>query len=480
MTSATLPESSLPIWRKLYRSAAFRLTLVYVLIFAIFAFMLLGYVAWNARRLIDQQIASTISAEVTGLAEQHRVGGMRRLVMIIEQRVREPGASIYLVTTPFGERLAGNVDGVPPGTLDRPGEIEIAYRRNAEGESSRHRARVQVFVLPAGFRVLVGRDLEERERLRLVIRRAGGWSLLLVLALGCFGGWFVARRVLKRVDGMTETARTLMSGDLKGRLAVQGSGDEFDRLALNLNAMLDRIGDLMQGLTHVSDNVAHDLKTPLTRLRNRAEDALRRQGDPAELRAALQGVIDEADGLIRVFNALLMIARLEAGQVRESMGPVQVTELVESVTELYEPLAEQQGLALQTEIAPGLVLNGNRELIGQALSNLIDNAIKYGRAADGSGLAPITVRATSDSGSIVLSVTDRGAGIPEADRARVMERFVRLDGSRSKPGFGLGLALVAAVAKLHGGEVRLADAAPGLAVTLRLPMSAPVTAPAAA
>lgn len=452
----------------LFRTTAFKLTAVYLVIFALFAGLLLGYVAWNAKRLLDDQIRSTIDAEIQGLAEQQRQGGIRRLVNVVERRSRAPGASLYLVTTPVGERIAGNVEALPPGTLDRPGEAEIEYARTSEAVDRPSRAIVRVFVLPAGFRLLVGRDVEERERLGIVIRRAAGWSLLVVFVLGCFASWFVARRVLKRIDDMTGTAQSIMAGDLKGRLAISGTGDELDRLALNLNAMLERIGELMAGMQQVSDNIAHDLKTPLTRLRNRAEEALRTATSPDELRAALDGSIDEADNLIRVFNALLMIARLETGRIQDSMDGLDLSEIVSGLAELYEPLAEEAGLSLVTEVAPGLRVIGNRELIGQALANLIDNALKYGEPPEG-GRAQVTVAAWRERDEILLSVADHGPGIPPEDRARVLERFVRLDASRSRPGFGLGLALAAGVVRLHGGQLRLEDNAPGLRVVIVLP-----------
>lgn len=466
------PSPAQRLLPNLFRTTAFKLTAVYLVVFAVFAGLLLGYVAWNAKRLLDDQIRSTIDAEIQGLAEQQRLGGMRRLVNVIERRSRAPGASLYLVTTPVGERIVGNVEALPPGTLDRPGESEIEYARTSESVDRPSRAIVRVFILPGGFRLLVGRDVEERERLGIVIRRAAGWSLLLVFVLGCFASWFVARRVLKRIDGMTETTQSIMAGDLKGRLAMSGTGDELDRLALNLNAMLDRIGELMAGMQQVSDNIAHDLKTPLTRLRNRAEEALRTATSPDELRAALDGSIDEADNLIRVFNALLMIARLETGRIQDSMDRLDLSEIVSGMAELYEPLAEEADLSLVTEVAPGLQIEGNRELIGQALANLIDNALKYGQPEAG-GQGVVRVSASEHDGEIELSVADNGPGIPEQDRGRVLDRFVRLDASRSKPGFGLGLSLAAGVVRLHGGQMRLEDNLPGLKVVITLPAPEP-------
>src|SRR5947209_1823025 len=299
---------------KLLRTTAFKLTLVYLSIFAVFAAFLLGYFAWNTRRLITEQITQTVDAEITGLAEQYRQGGIRRLVFIVEARSRRPGSSLYLLTTPAGEGLAGNVGSLSAGVLNSTGWTETAYRRSDDPEGSAHHALVRVFQLPGGFRLLVGRDLEERERLRDIVFAAGRWSLFVVIVLGVAGGLFVTRRVLKRVDAMTETTRQIMDGDLTGRLPIAGTGDELDRLAGNLNAMLERIEALMRGLKEVSDNIAHDLKTPLTRMRNRCEEALRMSEDESQYRAALQNAIDESDALIRTFNALLLIARAERSE----------------------------------------------------------------------------------------------------------------------------------------------------------------------
>jgi signal transduction histidine kinase len=462
---------------KLFRTTAFKLSLAYLAIFTIFAFVILGYVAWNARRILDDQIVSTIEAEINGLSEQYRLGGIRRLITIVEQRASEPGASLYLVTTPNGQRIVGNVGALPPGTLDRPGQREVDYARSEDQEMS-NRAIVRTYLLPSGFRLLVGRDVEERLRIRDIIRRAFGWSLLLVGVLGFFGGWFVTRRVLKRVDAMTDTTSTIMAGDLTGRLAVSGTGDELDRLAQNLNAMLDRIGELMTGLKEVSDNIAHDLKTPLTRLRNKADEALRTAETPEQLRAALEANIEESDNLIRIFNALLMIARLEAGGGRETMTDFDAAEVARSVGELYEAVAEERGVPLRISVAGGLPIHGSRELVGQAVANLLDNAVKYGAPAEGeTAPRPVSIEAARDGDHAIIVVGDHGSGIPDAERGRVLERFVRLESARSRPGFGLGLSLASAVARLHSGSLRLEDNKPGLKAVLSLPLRPPAVLP---
>lgn len=460
---------------KLIRTTAFKLTLVYLGVFILFAASLLGYFALNTRRLITEQITATVNGEVNGLSEQYGQGGLRRLVTVVDVRSRRPGSSLYLVTTPSGEGLAGNVGSLEPGVLDRPGWLETSYHRLESPEGADHRALVRVVQLPGGFRLLVGRDLEERERLFGIVVNAGQWSLALVIVLGLIGGFFVSRRVLSRIDAMTGTAQTIMAGDLSGRLPVAGTGDELDRLADNVNAMLERIEALMRGLKEVSDNIAHDLKTPLTRLRNRCERALRSAAGEASYRAALESTIAESDELIRTFDALLMIARAESGQARDNMAEFDASEIARDVGELYEPVADEKGIALKVEAPAAAPVHGNRELVSQALANLIDNAIKYaGPNGKINGMpAEIVVKAGNDGDRITLSVADRGPGIPDADRGRVVERFVRLEQSRSEPGSGLGLSLASAVARLHGGELKLEDNHPGLRTTIALPRAGP-------
>ncbi len=461
---------------KLLRTTAFQLTLVYLVVFALFAAFLVGYFALNTRRLINEQIVGTVDSEVQTLTDQYNQAGIRRLVVIVDVRSRRPGSSLYLVTTPTGEGLAGNVGSLEPGILDAHGWVETAYRRLDEPESTEHNALVRVVHLPGGIRLLIGRDLDERERMFHIVSLAGRWSVAVVVVLGILGGVFVSRRVLNRVEAMTGTAQTIMAGNLSGRLSVTGSGDEFDRLALNLNGMLERIETLMHGLKEVTDNVAHDLKTPLTRLRNRCEAALRLARGEPDYRRALEETIEESDGLIRTFDALLMIARAESGEIRDGMAEFDVAEVARDVGELYEPLAEDKGLTLEVEAAHPAAVTGNRELVSQALANLVDNAIKYAAteplSAVNGNRPGIVVKAIADKDRIVLTVSDRGPGIPAADRSRVIDRFVRLEQSRSQPGSGLGLSLVSAVARLHGGDFKLEDNMPGLIARIALPRAA--------
>ena len=465
---------------KLIRTTAFRLTLVYLLLFALFAASLLGYFAWNTRRLITEQITTTVNAEASEISDIYNRRGLRGLVFTVDSRALRPGANLYLVTTPAGQAIAGNVGSLAPGVMGTQGWSETAYRRLEDQDNTDHRALVNVTQLSGGFRLLIGRDLEERRRLFGIVAKAAQWSILVVVVLGIAGGIFVARRVLQRIDAMTGTTRRIMAGDLSGRLPVGRSGDELDRLAENLNAMLERIEALMVGLKEVSDNIAHDLKTPLTRLRNRAEEALAKSSCEAEYRAALERTIEESDGLIRTFNALLMIARAESGQARGNMDDFDAAEVANGIHELYEPLAEDDGMTLRVKTAPAPI-HANRELISQALANLVENAIKYGKptsAAQVQGAVvsmdakQILIEARREGDKVLLSVTDRGIGIPEGDRRHAVERFVRLDSSRSQPGSGLGLSLASAVATLHGGELRLDDAHPGLVATLVIPARA--------
>ena len=273
---------------------------------------------------------------------------------------------------------------------------------------------------------------------------------------------------MSRVDAINRTGQHIIRGELKQRVALTGAGDEFDRLSENLNTMLTRIAGLNEGLKQVSDNIAHDLKTPLTRLRNRAEAALAGDPDTAGYREALEATIAESDRLIKTFNAILMISRLEAGYSTEAFVKVDLAATIRDVVELYEPAAEERNVILEAPESGPSVIDGNRELIGQALSNVVDNAIKY--SADAAGQPKVSVAIERSGGEVRLSVSDNGPGIPdEVDRERATERFVRLEKSRSQPGSGLGLSLAKAIMKFHGGRIELLPGSPGLTVVMAFP-----------
>ncbi len=363
---------------KIFRATAFRLALAILAVSAVGAGVVLAVIAWQVVAVVDEEIARTIDAEAKGLTDAYNHDGLVGLYSSIEARKRQPGASLYLLTDPAGKSLAGNVEQIPLEVLERHGFIVVDYRTNGPGDRVRQ-ALVRIYKLPPGFLLLVGHDLGDRARIEGVLVRALAMSLVFFAALAAVGALFVARNVLKRIDDINTSAHGIMAGDLTGRLPVSGSGDELDRLAESLNAMLKRIGVLMQGLREVSDNIAHDLRTPLTRLRNHAEAALAFGDDAAAYRIALEKTIEESDALIRIFNALLLIARAEAGGgvdgqtcVRSRRGRPRRWPSSTSRS------PKRQGLALTVDVNGPLYVRGNRELIGQTIANLVDNALKYG------------------------------------------------------------------------------------------------------
>ena len=458
---------------RLFRTTAFRLSAIFLAVFTIFSAFMIGYIVKSTMQLLESQTLQAVDRELDELATQYQFGGILRLAQVIQLRSQQPGASLYLVSDQSGAKIAGNVAFVPQAVIENPDPAPqtVPYRGVEEpGMGERRVALVRVFELPGNYRILVGRDVSERNQLIEITIRALVVTMALMVVLGLASWLFVTRRVLKRIDSIAGTSRRIIAGDLSGRLEVTGTGDEFDRLAESLNTMLDRIERLMEGLKEVSDNIAHDLKTPLTRMRNRVEGALAVAPDEPRYREALQATIEDADQLIRTFNALLMIARAEAGSSGTAFAPVDASRVAADVFELYEPLAEDAGADLTLDAAAAWV-EGNRELLGQALSNLVDNALKY--ADGGAARARIAISVRREGDQVQLIVADNGPGIAAADTARATERFVRLEKSRSKPGAGLGLSLVAAVARLHHGVLLLEDNAPGLRAVIALPAREP-------
>jgi signal transduction histidine kinase len=453
---------------RLISSIPFRLTVAYMGTFVVAAALIVGFVAWRANALLTTRAVEAMSAEITALREQFQAGGPPRLIGAINERVSEPGSNLYLLLDATGRKVAGNLAMMPPELADTNQGQVFTYVRTSDGAKAGRRLAVgEPVPVRGGLMLVVGRDIEDQRQFALTMGRVALWSVGLLSALGVGAGILISRAMLNRIDTVTAASRKIMSGDLSRRVPVSGSGDELDRLSEGLNAMLARIEELMLALREVSDNIAHDLKTPLTRLRNRAEAALRDPGGALSYRDGLVRTIEEADDLITTFNALLLIARLEGGAVAESMASVDPAAIVSDVAELYEPVAEDAGLGLAVSAPSGLSLVANRELVSQAIANLVDNAIKYSAAGDTRQPVEVSLRGMADS--IEIAVADRGPGVAPEDRKRALQRFVRLEKSRSRPGSGLGLSLVAAVARLHGGSVRLEDNAPGLRAVLVLP-----------
>lgn len=451
---------------KLLKTSTFRLAALYLLLFAVSVAALLAYVYWNTAVLLERQTDATIRAEIQALADQYRLRGLTGIIDTVQRRSREETGSIYLLTDAVGARIAGNIDRLPAAAVSDQEWIEFPLDVKRRDASERHMVRAFHTDLAGDYELVVGRDVEALRQFAAIIRRTLFGALAMALVLGLGGGLLMSRDFLRRVDAITDASRNIMGGNMQGRMPVSGSDDELDRLAQSLNEMLDRIERLMAGMQEVSSNVAHDLKTPLTRIKARVEGALR-AGKSAGYREALEKTVEDSDRLLQTFNSLLSIVRAEAGQSRGGLAPIDARSILADVAELYEPMAEEQGGALTITAPEGLEILADRQLLSQAVSNLVDNALKYGAAE---GAAPqIAITGAIEGDDVVITVADRGPGIAEADRSRVIERFVRLDASRSRPGNGLGLSLVAGVMKLHGGRLVLEDNEPGLRAKLMLP-----------
>jgi len=451
---------------RLLHTNAFRLAALYFALFATSVLALLVFIYLSTANFVETQTEATLDAESRGLAEQYQERGLAGLIEIIQDRsaAGHGDDALYLITDPILHRLAGNLSQWPRATQIRPGWIRFPVELQRHGASAAEDALGSVFVLPGGYRLLVGRDLSDASAFRSRILQTLAWSALATLALGVAGGLFITRNMLRRVEAVNRTSARIIHGDLSQRVPLSGSGDEFDQLAANLNAMLDQIERLMLGMRQVTDNIAHDLRTPLARLRARLEVTLFEKPDAARYAEALNETIAEADRLLQTFNALLSIAEAEAGSRREAWAIVDLAEIARTVAELYEPVADEKGLALAVETDATLPVRGDRHLLSQALANLLDNALKY----TPSGKVTLTARADDDI--VRIEVIDTGPGVPADRREAVFDRFVRLEGSRSTPGNGLGLSLVRAVARLHAGACWLEDNAPGLRAVLTVPM----------
>ena len=449
--------SSVSLWR----SAGLRLAAVYAALFAVSALALVMFLWFATAGLLDRQSEAAIRTDAQGLLEQFDLGGLSALQATIEDRLVQnvDDDAIYLLIDADQKPVAGNLARWPATVTAADHLYEIMVDRSG----LRGLARVQPFDLDGGSRLLIGRDIETRTPLRALLTSALLWSLLVLVVLGTVGGLVMQNLFRRMIASVSSTAGAIAQGDLGRRVRLSGRGDEFDRLAEVINDMLDRTARLMDGVRQVSNSIAHDLRTPIARARARLEDAGSHAVGADELRAAVDRAVTDLDGVAAVFEALLRIAEIEAGARRSAFAPLDAAELLTGLGELYEAAAEEHGNTL-VMTAPGpLLVNGDRELIQQAVANLLDNAIKFSPAGG-------AIQVSATGGAVIeIMVSDQGLGIPEADRARATDRFFRGEAARQTPGSGLGLALVDAVAQLHGGTLRLEDASPGLRAVLVLP-----------
>ncbi len=454
--------------RRLVGTHAFRLAALYFLVFAASVLGVLLFVYWTSADFVERQTEATLEAEITGLAEQYAERGLSGLVQIVAARSAgdRGDAMLYLVTDPDGQPLAGNIAAWPAGVPARTGWLSFAVEARVDGHIRTDPARGRLIIIPGGYRLLAGRDISDAAAFRDRVKLTLLWSGLVALGVGLLGGAAMSRNLLRRVELVNRTSERVMAGNLSDRVPLAGTSDEFDQLAANLNRMLDQIERLMAAMREVTDDVAHDLKTPLARLRARLELALIGPADPPTQREAIRAAIEEADRLLATFNALLGIAEAEAGARHAQTEPLDLSEVARSAAEFYEPVAEEKGFDLRLAVEPSVRIRGDRHLLSQMLANLLDNALKYAVGGE------LQIRVFRSAERAVLDVADRGPGIPEADREIVFDRFVRLEPSRSTPGNGLGLSLVRAVAHRHHGTVALADNQPGLRVRLEFPMLA--------
>ena len=448
--------------RRLLRSAGFRFAAIYALLLAVSAAALAMFLWWSTAGLLDRQTTAAIQADAQSLSERFTIGGLPALVLTIEDRLTQnvEDDAIYLLIDPAGRRIAGNLQYWPQGAAENGGVYELPIER----AGMRSLAVVQSFDLPGGFHLLIGRDVQVRAQLRALLTDALLWAIVVVVAMASAGALVVRSLFRRTLANVSATAAAIGGGDFTQRVRLSGRGDEFDQLAETINDMLDRMARLMEGVREVSNAIAHDLRTPITRARARLEDAGMHADTVGELRAAIERATADLDDIVAVFQALLRIAEIEAGSRRAAFAPLDGAPLLADVVELYGAVAEEKGIALTVQAPAHLPAFGDRDLIQQAVVNLVDNAVKFSPPG-----GAVVLRATPGRGGVEIAVADQGAGIPKADRARAAERFFRGESARNTPGSGLGLSLVQAVAQLHGGSLRLEDASPGLVAILTLP-----------
>jgi hypothetical protein len=446
----------------LFRSAGFRFGVVYALLLAVSATALALFLWWATAGLLDRQTEAAINADAQGLSERWADGGLPALVLTIEDRLAQniDDDAIYLLTDATMKRIAGNLASWPPMVTQIGPWYELPVMR----AGMKSLATVQRYELPGGYHLLIGRDVQVRAQLRKMLTDALLWAAVVVILMATVGALVIRSLFRRTLANISATSIAIAGGDFAQRVRLTGRGDEFDQIAEVINDMLDRIGRLMDGVRQVSNAIAHDLRTPITRARTRLEDAALHAETADDLRAAIERATMDLDGIVGVFQALLRIAEIEAGSRRSSFARLDLAPLLVEVVDLYGAVAEERGIILRFEAPDTVPAFGDKAMLQQAIANLVDNALKFSPDHG-------TVRlSASVSTTVLIAVEDQGPGIPLEEREKATDRFYRGESARSTPGSGLGLSLVLAVAQLHGGTFRLEDNRPGLRAILSLPL----------
>jgi signal transduction histidine kinase len=431
--------------------------LLYAGLFGSSALALLAIIYWATGVYMSSSLDAAIDSDITELEDSLRLGGSETLAEQVNERVKQTpyGPMYYLLRDPTGNVVVGNI----PPFYGGEGRFDLKVpRSNAPSVAVRSHG---ITLMDREY-LMVGVDALPRREMRKLILRMFGWSSAITLVLALAGGALMSGSLLRRVEAISRTARDIMAGDFSRRIPVRGTGDEFDHLVASLNAMLERNEAAMASVRQVSNDIAHDLRTPLTRLRQRLELAQRRARSVEEWRRAAEGCISDMDAILETFGGLLRIAQIESGMPTRRFTQVDLTELLHTLSEVYQPMAEENEQLFTADIGPGLTVWGDRELLTQMIANVIENAMKHSPTG-----ASIRLATSSSPGGIAVIVRDSGPGIPTDERGHVFQRFYRLERSRSTPGSGLGLSLVEAIAALHQVGVDLTDNSPGLRATLR-------------
>ena len=447
---------------RVFRTSSFRLALVYAGMTGLSFIVLFGVILWSTAHFMHHQIDDSVANEIDEILTDPQSINLAGLASVVGGLARHSGGFHYLLQDSAGKVIAGNMQSLDPQVgvreLTRPPGVTRSRDRSIRGKG----------VAVEGGYLFVGWSAHQLREMEEMVTGSFMWGLAASVVLALVGGVFAGHRIMRKIESVSETTRDIVAGDLTRRVRVSAAGDEFDNLAGSINSMLDRIEGLMSELRQVTTDIAHDLRTPLSRLRQRLERAQRPEADVAELREAVAGTVGEVDVILGIFGALLRIAQIESGARRSGFGVVDLSELLGTVAELYRSSAEERRQAFLFFVADNLSVGGDRELLLQLFANLVENAIKHSPPE-----SRITLSAWQEPGRACVEIADNGPGIPAQLRSKVLQRFFRLESSRTTQGSGLGLSLAHAVVKLHEASMELSHNDPGLKVVVAMPAACP-------